>query len=86
MIQGKSDAFAWDYSNMKGIHPNTCLHHIYTNEQIIPIRKCQRRLNPTLKDIVKDELQKILHANFIYPISDNKWVSPLVIVPNKNGK
>jgi hypothetical protein len=23
---------------------------------------------------------------FIYPISDRKWVSPLVIVPKKNGK
>jgi hypothetical protein len=43
-------------------------------------------MNPTSKDIVKEELQKLLNANFIYPISDNKWVSPLVIVPNKNGK
>ena len=28
----------------------------------------------------------MLTTNFIYPISDSKWVSPLVIVPNKNGK
>jgi hypothetical protein len=41
---------------------------------------------PSLKDIVKEELQKLLHVNFIYPISDSKWVSPLVIVPKKNGK
>jgi hypothetical protein len=43
-------------------------------------------MNPALKDIVKEELKKLLQANFIYPISDSKWVSPLVIVPNKNGK
>ena len=43
-------------------------------------------MNPTLKDIVKEELQKLLHVNFIYLISDSKWVSPLVIVPKKNGK
>jgi hypothetical protein len=43
-------------------------------------------MNPTLKYIVKEELQKLLHVNFIYPILDSKWVSPLVIVPNKNGK
>lgn len=43
-------------------------------------------MNHVLKDIVKDELQKLLNANFIYPISDSKWVSPLVIVPKKNGK
>jgi hypothetical protein len=48
--------------------------------------KPQHHMNPTLKDIVKEELQKLLNANFIYPISDSKWVSPLVIVPKKNGK
>jgi hypothetical protein len=35
---------------------------------------------------MKEELQKLMHVNFIYPISDRKWVSPLDIVPNKNGK
>ena len=43
-------------------------------------------MNLVLKDIVKDELQKLINSNFIYPISDSKWVSPLVIVPKKNGK
>jgi hypothetical protein len=32
MIQGQSDAFAWDYSDMKGIHPDTWMHYICTNE------------------------------------------------------
>ena len=36
-----------------------------------------------MKDIVKNELQKLLTAGFIYPISDSKWVSPLVVVPKK---
>ena len=40
-------------------------------------------MNPALKDIVKEELQKLLTVGFIYPISDSKWVSPLVVVPNK---
>jgi hypothetical protein len=35
---------------------------------------------------VKEDLHKLINVNFIYPISDSKWVSPLVIVPNKNGK
>jgi hypothetical protein len=43
-------------------------------------------MNPALKDIVKEELQKLLQSNLIYPISDSQWVSPLVIVPKKNGK
>jgi len=43
-------------------------------------------MNPILKEIVKEELQKLLNVNFIYPILNNKWVSPLMIVPKKNGK
>jgi hypothetical protein len=43
-------------------------------------------LNPHLRDIVKEELQKLLDVDFIYPISDSRWVSPLVIIPKKNGK
>jgi hypothetical protein len=43
-------------------------------------------MNPNLREIVKEELQKLLNARFIYPISDSEWVSPLVIVPKKNGK
>jgi hypothetical protein len=39
-----------------------------------------------LKDIVKEELQKLVTVNFVYPISDRQWVSPLVIAPKKNGK
>jgi len=79
-------AFAWDYPDMKGIDPQLCMHHIYTEKDARPIRQPQRRLNPHLKDIVKDELQKLLDVNYIYPISDSKWVSPLVVVPNKNRK
>ena len=43
-------------------------------------------MNTNLREIVKEELQNLLNLNFIYPISDSECVSPLVIVPKKNGK
>ena len=42
-------------------------------------------MNPSMKEIVKSELQKLLNVGFIYPISDSQWVSPLVVVPKKMG-
>ena len=71
---------------MRGIHPDTCIHHIFIEENARPVRQPQRRMNPALREIVKDELQKLLNVGFIYPISDSQWVSPLVIVPKNNGK
>ena len=70
---------------MKGLDPLLCTHHIYTDKDMHPVRQPQRILNPHLKEIVKEELQKLLDVNFIYPISDRKWVSPLVVVPKKIG-
>ena len=83
VLKEKSRAFAWEYTDMKGIHPDTCVHHIYIDADIPPVRQPQRRMNPILKDFVKEELQKLLNAGFIYPISDRKWVSLLVVVPKK---
>ena len=71
---------------MKCIHEDTCIHHIYTNDEIRHVRQPQRSMNLSLKEIVKDELHKLFSANLIYPISESKWVSPLVVVPKKNGK
>ena len=85
-MQKYSKSFAWDYTNMSGIHPDTCTHHIYMEDNVRPIWQPQRRMNPMLKEIVKAELQKLLKVDFIYPISNSQWVSPLVVVTKKNGK
>ena len=50
-----------------------------------PTREPQRRLNPNLREVVKKEVIKLLDAGIIYPISDNKWVSPVQVVPKKGG-
>ena len=43
-------------------------------------------MNLNLRDIVKEEIHKILEVVLISPISDSEWVSPLIIVPKNNGK
>ena len=58
---------------MKGVHPLVCKHHIYIKEVYKTLRQPQRRMNLALKDIVKEELWKLLDAGFIYPISNSKW-------------
>jgi hypothetical protein len=34
-------AFSWEYTDMQGIHPETCTHHIYTYDNIRPLRQPQ---------------------------------------------
>lgn len=47
-------AFAWEYKHMCGNHPDTCIHHIYNQENVRLIRQAQCRINLVLKDIVKE--------------------------------
>jgi len=56
---------------MKGIDRNTSIHNIYIEENAKPIQQPDRRMNPTLREIVKEEFQKLLNVNFINPISDS---------------
>ena len=43
-------------------------------------------MNPKYETIVKEEIDKLLDAGFIYEIEHTEWVSPIVIVTKKNGK
>ena len=36
--------------------------------------------------MVKEELYKLLRVGFIYIVQYSEWVSPIVMVPKKNGK
>ena len=38
-----------------------------------------------MKELVKKEVLKLLDVGVIYPIPDNKWVSPTQVVPKKSG-
>ncbi|GJW56199.1 reverse transcriptase domain-containing protein [Tanacetum coccineum] len=43
------------------------------------------RVNPKIHDVIKKEVEKLLEAGLIYPISDSPWVSPVHSVPKNGG-
>jgi hypothetical protein len=48
-----------------------------------PVVEHQRRLIPKMKEVVRNEVLKLLDAGIIYPIADSRWVSPVHCVPKK---
>jgi len=53
-------------------------------ENVKPSREMQRRLNPNMKEVVKNEVIKLLDNGIIYPIFYSKWISPTQVVPKKS--
>ncbi|GJU58717.1 reverse transcriptase domain-containing protein [Tanacetum coccineum] len=72
-------------SDIKGISPSYCMHMILMEDDYKPVIQPQRRLNPKVQDVVKNEIVKLLDSGLIYLISDSSWVSPIHMVPKKGG-
>ena len=85
LLKKNKQALGWKISDLKGINPSICTHHIYLEEESKTVRQPQRRLNPHLQEVVRVEVLKLLQAGIIYPISDSTWVSPTQVVPKKSG-
>nr|GFA46087.1 DNA-directed DNA polymerase [Tanacetum cinerariifolium] len=85
VLKSHKRAIAWKLSDIKGIDPEFCTHKILMEEDFEPAFQHQRRVNPKIHDVIKQEVIKLLEARLIYPISDSLWVSPMHCIPKKGG-
>jgi hypothetical protein len=85
VLEKHRSVFGYSLEDLKGISPALCTHHIPTILEITPSREPQRRLNNTMREVVKKEVLKLLHARIIYPVLHSEWVSPVQVVPKKGG-
>nr|GFA29149.1 reverse transcriptase domain-containing protein [Tanacetum cinerariifolium] len=85
ILKTQKKAIAWKLTDIKGIDPEFCSHKILLEEDYSPKVQSQRRVNPKIHDVVKKEVEKLLDAGLIYPISGSPWVSPIHSVPKKGG-
>ena len=85
MLKKNQEAIGWALCDLKSISPSYCIHKIYMEKYYKPIAQPQRQLNPTMKEVVKKEVKKLLKAGMIFPILDSAWVSPVQMVPKKGG-
>ncbi|GJR48899.1 reverse transcriptase domain-containing protein [Tanacetum coccineum] len=85
VLKSHKRAIAWKLSDIKGINPEFCTHKILMEEDYKPAVQHQRRVNPKIHDVIKKEVEKLLDAGLIYPISDSPWVSPVHCLPKKSG-
>nr|GEZ58356.1 hypothetical protein [Tanacetum cinerariifolium] len=77
VLKSHKRAIAWKLSDIQGINLEFCTHKILIEEDYKPVVQHRRRVNPNIHDVIKKEVEKLLDAGLIYPISDSPWVSPI---------
>jgi len=85
VLREHKEAIGWTIEDIKGISPSVVMHKIHLEEDTKPSREPKRRLNPTMQEVFRGEVIKLLDAGVIIPISDSKWVSPIHVVPKRVG-
>ena len=85
VLRDHKNALGWSLADLKGIRPSMFMHRILLEDGHKPSVEAQRRLNPTMKEVVRKEVLKWLDTGVIYPISDSAWVSPVQVVRKKGG-
>jgi hypothetical protein len=76
-------AMGYTLDDLKGISPTICQHAINMEPDAKLVVEHQRRLIPKMKEVVRNEVLKLLDNDIIYPIADSRWVSPVHCVPKK---
>jgi hypothetical protein len=61
-------------------------HEIELDTSIPLAHQARYILNPNYATIVKQDINKLLVTGVIQSIKEATWLSPIVVVPKKNGK
>ncbi|XP_071939988.1 uncharacterized protein [Coffea arabica] len=86
LLRRRKKAIGWTISDIKGISPSICMHRILLEDGCKPVVEAQRRLNPNMKEVVRNEILKWLDAvkdqvpiqenfpdEFVLALSNSPW-------------
>ncbi|XP_071909600.1 uncharacterized protein [Coffea arabica] len=62
VLRKHKKAMGWTIADIKGISPSICMHRILLEDNYKPVVETQRRLNPNMKEVVRNEILKWLDA------------------------
>ena len=77
------EIFTLKYEQMPGTDPSIMVHEIRNYPDANPVRKKLRQVHPQKVATIKEEIEKLLKAGFIYPIPLIEWVSNIVPINKK---
>jgi hypothetical protein len=85
LLKEYSDCFAWNYTEMLGLSREIIEHRLHIKSGFISFKQRARTFRLVLLPRIKDEIHRLLEANFIGPCRYAEWVSNIVPVEKKES-
>ena len=85
LLKEYNDVFSWSYEDMKGLNPKLYQHRIHLSRDMKPVAESHYRMNQNYA-VKIEEIDKLLRVGFIRLVKQATWLSPIMVVPKKNGK
>jgi hypothetical protein len=77
------NCFAWNYQEMSGLSRDLVEHRLPIKAGFRPFKQYAMCYNPLIYDRIKEEIDRLLKANFIRPYRYGEWISNIVPVEKK---
>ena len=71
---------------MPGIHPSIICHKLAIYPQAKSVSQKKRKIREERCKVVKEEVEKLLNANFIKEVRYPTWLANIIMVKKDNGK
>ena len=72
--------------DLKELLPSLALHYIELKKDILYVHQAHSWMTEHNANIVKQDVDKLLKADFFKSMEEATWLSPIVIGPHKNRK
>ncbi|XP_022888952.1 uncharacterized protein LOC111404368 [Olea europaea var. sylvestris] len=80
------DVFAWNVEDMPGIDPDVAVHRFNVNPEARSVKQRKRQFAPERREVIKEEITKLLNAQFVREVQYPEWLANVVLVKKANGK
>ena len=82
------DVFAWSHEDMPGIDPSVITHRLNVHPSSKPVRQKKKVFAPERDNAIKEEVQKLTLAKFIWEVYYPDWLANVLMVkkPNENWR
>ncbi|KAL0437526.1 UNVERIFIED_CONTAM: Transposon Ty3-G Gag-Pol polyprotein [Sesamum radiatum] len=85
-LKENQEVFAWTMTDLHGISPDVITHRLNVDPNAKPVKQKKRMFGVERSIAIKEEVDKLLEANYIRPVQYPEWLANVVLVPKPNGK